>query len=108
MPNHLQNETSPYLLQHTDLPDLLSSLEYTLKRIGSYYTTAEMDSIRIKECLTWRRYSTWQSDDAITFLQKFCGMRFAEAVDHLLAFHVSAPVIKLKKRRGKIAVLRRR
>lgn len=32
--------------KHTDLLGLLPSLGYTLKRIGSYYTTAEMDSIR--------------------------------------------------------------
>ena len=38
----------PWAARHTDLPDLLSSLGFTLKRIGSYYTTAEMDSIRIK------------------------------------------------------------
>ena len=56
------------IAKHTDLPDLLSSLGYTLKRVGNYYTTAEMDSIRIKERLTWRRYSTRQGGDAISFL----------------------------------------
>ena len=35
-------ETELDIARHTDLPDLLSSLGYTLKRIGSYYTTAEM------------------------------------------------------------------
>lgn len=80
-------ETELDIARHTDLPDLLSSLGYTLKRIGSYYTTAEMDSIRIKERLTWRRYSTRQGGDAISFLQEFCGMRFPEAVDYLLAYH---------------------
>ena len=80
-------ETELDIAKHTDLPDLLFSLGYTLKRIGSYYTTAEMDSIRIKERLTWRRYSTRQGGDAISFLQEFCGMRFPEAVDYLLAYH---------------------
>ena len=80
-------ETELDIAKHTDLPDLLSSLGYTLKRVGSYYTTAEMDSIRIKERLTWRRYSTRQGGDAISFLQEFCGMRFPEAVDYLLAYH---------------------
>lgn len=80
-------ETELDIARHTDLPDLLSSLGYTLKRVGSYYTTAEMDSIRIKERLTWRRYSTRQGGDAISFLQEFCGMRFPEAVDYLLAYH---------------------
>ena len=32
-------ETELDIAKHTDLPDLLSSLGYTLKRIGSYYTT---------------------------------------------------------------------
>ena len=58
-------ETELDIAKHTDLPDLLSSLGYTLKRIGSYYTTAEMDSIRIKERHTWRRYSTRQALQAI-------------------------------------------
>jgi len=71
------------LAKHTDLLSLLPSLGYTLKRVGSYYTTAEMDSIRIKERLTWKRYSTGQGGDAITFLQEFCGMRFPEAVDYI-------------------------
>lgn len=79
-------ETELDIVKHTDLPDLLFSLGYTLKRIDSYYTTAEMDSIRIKERLTWRRSSTRQGGDAISFLQEFYGMRFPEAVDHLLAY----------------------
>ena len=36
-------------VRDTDLPDLLSSLGYQVKRIGRYYTTQEMDSIRIKD-----------------------------------------------------------
>ena len=75
------------IAKHTDLLGLLPSLGYTLKRIGSYYTTAEMDSIRIRDPTRWKRYSTRQGGDAITFLQEFCGMRFPEAVDYLLAYH---------------------
>ncbi len=75
------------IAKNTDLPDLLSSLGYTVKRIGSYYTTAEMDSLRIKDRLTWRRYSNGQRGDAITFLREFQGMSFPEAVDYLLAYH---------------------
>ena len=75
------------LAKHTDLLDLLPSLGYTLKRIGGYYTTAEMDSIRIQDPTRWRRYSTQQGGDAISFLREFCGMRFPEAVDYLLAYH---------------------
>lgn len=75
------------IAKNTDLPDLLSSLGYTVKRIGSYYTAAEMDSLRIKDRRTWRRYSSKQRGDAITFLREFQGMSFPEAVDYLLAYH---------------------
>lgn len=80
-------ETELDIAKHTDLLGLLPLLGYTLKRIGSYYTTAEMDSIRIRDPTRWKRYSTRQGGDAITFLQEFCGMRFPEAVDYLLAYH---------------------
>ncbi len=73
--------------RNTDLPDLLSSLGYTVKRVGSYYTTAEMDSLRIKNRRTWLRYSNNQRGDAITFLQEFCDKSFPEAVNYLLAYH---------------------
>jgi len=71
----------------TDLPDLLEHLGYRLKRVGSYYTTREMDSIRIKDRRTWKRYSNGKGGDAITFLQEFCGKNFREAVSYLLEFN---------------------
>ena len=71
----------------TDLPDLLAYLGYQVRRISSYYTTREMDSLMIKNRRTWKRYSNGKGGDAITFLQEFCGMRFPEAVDYLLAYH---------------------
>ena len=37
------------IVKETDLPDLLEHLGYRVKRLGSYYTTKEMDSIRIKD-----------------------------------------------------------
>lgn len=46
------------IAKDTDLPDLLEHLGYQLKRIGRYYTTREMDSIRIKDRRTWKRYSS--------------------------------------------------
>jgi len=58
----------------TDLPDLLASLGYTVTRIGRYYSTKEMDSLRIKNRRTWFRYSEGVGGDAITFLQRFCGI----------------------------------
>lgn len=75
------------IAKETDLPDLLSHLGYSVRRIGSYYTTREMDSIRIKNRRSWRRYSTSQRGNAITFLQEFCGKGFQEAVEFLLDFH---------------------
>ena len=75
------------IAKETDLPDLLSHLGYQVRRLGSYHTTKEMDSIRIKERRRWRRYSTGQGGDAITFLQEFCGKSFPEAVNYLLDFN---------------------
>ena len=72
----------------TDLPDLLEHLGYTVRRLGSrYHTTREMDSIRIKDRRTWKRYSNGTGGDAITFLQEFCGKDFREAVNYLLEFN---------------------
>lgn len=71
----------------TDLPDLLEHLGYQVRRIGSYYTTKEMDSLRVKNRRTWFRYSENTGGDAITFLQHFHNMDFREAVEHLLSFN---------------------
>lgn len=71
----------------TDLPDLLTHLGYQVRRLGSYYSTKEMDSIRIKDRRTWKRYSNGMGGDAITFLQEFCGKDFREAVNYLLEFN---------------------
>lgn len=71
----------------TDLPDLLTHLGYSVRQIGSYYTTREMDSLRIKDRRSWRRYSEQSGGDAITFLQHFCGKSFPEAVHYLLAYN---------------------
>ena len=70
----------------TDLPDLLASLGYQVKRVGSYYTTKEMDSLRIKNRRTWFRYSENRGGDAISFLERFEGKSFPEAVEYLLDF----------------------
>lgn len=67
------------LARETDLPELLSHLGYQVHRIGRYHTTAEMDSLRIKDRRTWFRYSENTGGDAIDFLQRFCGKSFLEA-----------------------------
>lgn len=71
----------------TDLPDLLASLGYQVRRVGSYYTTREMDSLRIKDRRIWFRNSENTGGDAIAFVRRFCGMSFPEAVRYLLAFN---------------------
>lgn len=80
-------DTEMQIARETDLPELLTHLGYQVKRIGRYHTTAEMDSLRIRDRRTWFRYSQNIGGDAITFLQQFCGKSFPEAVEYLLAFH---------------------
>ena len=71
----------------TDLPNLLASLGYQVRRVGSYYTTREMDSLRVKGRRVWFRNSEDTGGDAIAFLRHFHGMAFPEAVRYLLAFN---------------------
>ncbi|WP_409967259.1 toprim domain-containing protein [Bengtsoniella intestinalis] len=75
------------IAKDTDLPDLIASLGYHVKPIGRYHTLAEMDSIRIKNRRTWKRYSEGVGGDAITFLQHFQNMTFPDAVRYLLGFN---------------------
>ena len=85
----------------TDLPDLLTHLGYQVRRVGSYHTTREMDSLRIKNRRTWFRYSENRGGDAITFLQRFESKTFPEAVEYLLAYHSrarDAPAPQSRKR----------
>ena len=83
-------DTEMQIARETDLPELLSHLGYQVKRVGRFHTTAEMDSLRIKNRRTWYRYSERVGGDAITFLQQFCGKSFPEAVEYLLTFHGKA------------------
>lgn len=80
-------DTEMQIARETDLPELLSHLGYQVRRIGRYHTTAEMDSLRIRDRRTWFRYSQNTGGDAISFLQQFCGKSFPEAVEYLLTFH---------------------
>lgn len=80
-------DTEMQIARETDLPELLSHLGYQVKRVGRFHTTAEMDSLRIKDRRKWFRYSKNTGGDAITFLQQFCGKSFPEAVEYLLAFY---------------------
>ena len=63
-------DTEMQIARETDLPELLSHLGYQVKRVGRFHTTAEMDSLRIKDRRTWFRYSQNTGGDAITFLDR--------------------------------------
>lgn len=83
------------IARETDLPDLLTSLGYQVKRIGSYHTVKEMDSIRIRNRRTWFRYSEGRGGDAISFLQRFENKSFPEAVEYLLSYRLATNSISL-------------
>ena len=80
-------DTEMQIVRETDLLELLTHLGYQVKRIGRYHTTAEMDSLRIKDRRTWFRYSQNTGGDAITLVQQFCDKTFPEAVEYLLTFN---------------------
>ena len=95
------------IAKETDLPDLLESLGYQVRRVGRYHTTKEMDSLRIKNRRTWFRYSEGVGGDAITFLQRFCGKSFPEAVE-FLAKRANIPLPAEDEARSNADRLRRR
>ena len=74
------------IARDTDLTQLAERLGYTVKRVGHYHTTKEMDSLRIRDRRTWKRYSTGECGDTISFVQTFCGKSFPEAVRYLLDY----------------------
>lgn len=77
------------IARNTSLPDLLVQLGYQMTRVGSYFSTKEMDSMRIKrsEPAYFRRYSSNEHGDAITFLELYENKTFEEAVEYLLAYN---------------------
>lgn len=46
--DHRFTDAEMEIARETDLPDLLEHLGYQIRRVGSYHTTKEMDSLRIK------------------------------------------------------------
>ena len=79
------------IAKSVDLVGVANALGYTPKRIGSYYTLKEMDSIRIYNHKTWYRWSRQYESEGrdgtqIDFLMHFGGYDFAEAVEWLLDF----------------------
>lgn len=83
----------------TDLPDLLASLGYTVTRIGRYYSTKEMDSLRIKNRRTWYRYSERMGGDAITFLQHFLSAVRARAEETLASLMKQRTILNVRKKK---------
>lgn len=106
------------IAKEVDLCDVAASLGYTIKRVGSYNTLKEMDSIRIYNRRTWFRWSRKDEPGVnggsqIDFLRVFQGMSIREAVLWLLDFagyrrydapyqkqnirHISVPEKKIRK-----------
>ncbi|MGB4659909.1 MAG: DUF3991 and TOPRIM domain-containing protein [Mobilitalea sp.] len=79
------------IAKSVDLTAVASSLGYTVRRVGKYYTLKEMDSIRIYEKSHWFRWSRQyergnNGGSQIDFLRVFCGMDVKTAVFWLLDF----------------------
>ena len=106
------------IAKEVDLCDVAASLGYTVKRVGSYHTLKEMDSMRIYNRRTWFRWSRKNESGAnggsqIDFLRVFQGMSIKEAVLWLLDFaghrrygipyqkqnirHISVPEKRIRK-----------
>jgi len=79
------------IAKSVDLCEVASSLGYTVRRIGRYFTVKEMDSIRIYNRTHWFRWSRQyekgeNGGSQIDFLRVFAGMELKEAVFWLLNF----------------------
>lgn len=79
------------IAKSVDLTAVASSLGYTVRRVGKYYTLKEMDSIRIYNKSHWYRWSRQYEKGSnggsqIDFLRVFCDMDVKEAVFWLLDF----------------------
>ena len=77
------------VVRNTNLAELLEFLGYQVVPVGNYYSTKEIESIRIKKTDTrhFMRYSTQEHGDSITFLQLYENKSFVEAVNYLLTYH---------------------
>lgn len=79
------------IAKSVDLTAVAERLGYTVKRIGSYHTLKEIDSIRIYNRRSWFRWSREydrgeNGGSQIDFLRVFAGMEVKEAVFWLLDF----------------------
>lgn len=88
--NHFTNEELA-IAKSVDLTAVCEHLGYTVKRLGSFHTLKEMDSIRIYNRRSWfrwsRKYEKGENGGSqIDFLRVFAGMEIKEAVFWLLDF----------------------
>ena len=74
------------LAKTVDLCQVAEAFGYEVKKIGNYYTIAQMDSIRIYDRKTWYRFSDGSGGSQIDFLITFAGMDVKDAVEWLLNF----------------------
>ena len=77
------------IARSVDLVSIAERQGFTVKRVGSYYTLKEHDSIRIKNRRSWLRFSVPEGQDGhngdnIEFLRQFCYMYLREAGIYLL------------------------
>lgn len=84
-------EEELHIAKSVELTAVASSLGYTVRKVGRYYTLKEMDSIRIYDKSHWFRWSRQYDKGSnggsqIDFLRVFCGMDVKEAVFWLLDF----------------------
>lgn len=79
------------IAKSVDLTEVARNLGYTVKRVGSYFTLKEIDSLRIYNRRSWfrwsREYDKGQNGGSqIDFLRVFAEMEVKEAVFWLLDF----------------------
>ncbi|SFQ08720.1 Toprim-like [Lachnospiraceae bacterium XBB1006] len=89
MPGFTEEELR--IAKDTDLVAVAREIGFTPRRVGSYFTLKEMDSIRIYNRTNWFRWSRQydkghNGGSQIDFLKEFAGMDVKEAVFWLLDF----------------------
>lgn len=95
--------------KNADLCQVAEELGYTVKRVGSFYTIKEMDSIRIYHRKSWCRFSklydnSGKGGSTIDFLKEFAGLDVKEAVAWLLDFIGDTSFQERKQQREKPVV----
>lgn len=98
------------IAKSADLCHVAEALGYTIKRVGSFHTLKEMDSVRIYHRKSWCRFSRLHDSSGrggftIDFLKEFAGMDIKEAVDWLLDFMGYANVPETKRQKEKLPIV---